>query len=70
MRGPACGRQALRVHSFRRMIEYRATAGSGLRGCACAGSPPCGGFKMMDPKKPPFDFKRMTVGGFKVLVGG
>ena len=26
--------------------------------------------KMMDPRNPPFDMKRMTVGGFKVLVGG
>lgn len=24
--------------------------------------------KMMDPKKPPFDMKRMVAGGFKVLV--
>ncbi|MBS1582951.1 MAG: DUF1428 domain-containing protein [Bacteroidetes bacterium] len=26
--------------------------------------------QLMDPKDPPFDMKRMTVGGFKVLVGG
>lgn len=26
--------------------------------------------KLMDPKNPPFDMKRMTVGGFKVLVEG
>lgn len=26
--------------------------------------------KMMDPNNPPFDMKRMTVGGFKVLVEG
>ena len=26
--------------------------------------------KMMDPKKSPFDMKRMVVGGFKVLVEG
>ena len=24
--------------------------------------------KMMDPKKPPFDMKRMVYGGFKVMV--
>lgn len=24
--------------------------------------------KMMDPKDPPFDWKKMTMGGFKVLV--